>query len=240
MSRRGLVAMGVLGIALAASAAAARQGIFEYGKAGARTRRSGSTTTRGQASPRQTGPQTSAPSAAAPTTPSWTEAWFADATLVRKRLADIVQAVKVPMIGETYPLPKGGGFVCSRIEGNGASAGGGLTCVLRCDGPELGGRRRNWFYVDRPDGAPVLDRVRWSMPAPRPTPSARWHEFFVALADSITSVMGPPAQGSADGAGVAWSGGGYRTSLRLHGGPAKVDSMEIECLSDRLATRMAP
>jgi hypothetical protein len=240
MSRRGLVAMGVFGVALAASAAVAHQGIFEYWKSGARTRRSGSATTRGQANPRQTSPSAPAPSAATPATPSWTEAWFADSTRVHRRLAEMVQVLKAPMVGETYPLPKGGGFVCSRIEGEGVSGSAGLTCVLRCAGPELGGRRQNWFYADRSDGVPVLDRVRWSIAAPRPSPAAAWRDFLVALTDSITAVMGPPARGGADSTHVAWSWGGRRTTLRLHGGPAKVDSLEIECLSDRLASKLTP
>ena len=232
MDRRCFITIAALGITLAASAAA-RPGIYEYFKAGTKRGHSGARLPQGPSHARQTEP--AAPSRSAPGIAPWSEAWFSDSTSVRRRIGEMTDALTVPMIGQTYPLPRGGGFVCSRMESEGASGEGVLACVLHCSGPELGGRRQNWFYSSETSPSPTLDRVRWVMVAPTPALRASWWAFVRVVADSLSHVMGPAAWAAPDSSEATWSWRGYTTSMRLHGGAARIDSLELECVSERLA-----
>ena len=147
----------------------------------------------------------------------------------------MTEALTIPMIGQTYPLPRGGGFVCSRPDG-GRPSEGGLSCVLECVGMELGARRRNWFYASASEPAPTLDRVRWVILAPRGTPRAPWRALFLVLSDSLSAAMGRPTWSGADSTDAMWTSEGFTTAMRLHGDPNGVDSLEMECVSERLAT----
>jgi hypothetical protein len=231
MSRLSLAAIMVLGITLAASVAA-RQGTFEYWKAGARTTSKKSAQPPSHSTSRQTSSAARSPSP--PTVPSWTEAWFSDPNLVRRRIGEMSEAMANPMIGETYPLPRGGGFVCTQPEGS-VTPSGGLVCVLQCTGPELGGRRYNWFYMAGSAGMPTLERVRWAIVPPRSTPRAPWRPFFFALTDSLSRVMGQPVWSGPDSMGATWNWKGRVTTMRLHAVPTRVDSVDMECVAERLA-----
>jgi hypothetical protein len=227
-----MAAIVVLGLMLSATEAST-QGIFEYWKAGTKRGPSRSASPHGHAHPGPTG--SPAPSPPAPAITGWTVAWFSDSTLVRRRVGETIEALRVPMIGQTFPLPRGGGFACTRLESGAAPAAGDLVCVIECAGPELGGRRQNWFYADGADGTPTLDRVRWLITAPPSSPRAPWRAFVRAVADSLSRAMGPPAWSGPDSMDVAWNGPDYATTIRLHATPTPVDSLEIECVSKRLA-----
>jgi len=232
MSRCRLAAIALLGITLATSATA-HQGIFEYWKAGARRGRSKSSLP----APRSRAQESNQPGWERSDRPAapWTDAWFSDSTLMRRHLATMTGSLTVPMVGQGFPLPKGGGFVCSRIEGGVEPADGGLTCIIECIGPELGGRRWNQFYASEADPEPTLDHVRWLVLAPREAPAERWRAFYLALVDSLSGAMGQPSWTGTDKAEATWRNDDYTTTVRFYGGPARVDSLEMESVSARFA-----
>ena len=233
MGRFGIATIVILGLATGASASSA-QGIFEYWKAGTKRGPARPASPHGHPHAGQTG--AAAPSSHPPAVAPWTETWFSDSTLVHRRVAETIEALSVPMIGQTFPLPRGGGFACTRLESGAAPAEGDLACVIECVGPELGGRRHNWFYEGGESNVPTLDRVRWLIVAPPASPRAPWRAFVRAVSDSLSRTMGPPSRSDPDSLDVSWSGREYATTLRLHASPACVDSLEIECVSQRLAT----
>ncbi len=232
MNRRHLAAIALLGITLATSAAA-HQGIFEYWKAGARRGRSKSSLPAPGSRASQPDATERARSARPPA--PWTDAWFSDSTLIKRHLTTMTGSLTVPMIGQGFPLPRGGGFVCSRLEGNNEPADGRLACIIECIGPELGGRRWNRFYVSASDPTPTLDHVRWLVLARHATPPAPLRAFYLALAESLSGVMGQPEWTRPDSAQATWRGKEYTTTMRYHGDPAGVDSLEMVSISERLA-----
>jgi hypothetical protein len=234
MSRHGFVAFLVLGVLLAASVAA-RPGIYEYFKAGTKRSRTKAALPRGHG--RAHDGNVASPGRPGVTVVPWSDDWFADSTLVRRRVADMTEALTIPMIGQTFPLPRGGGFVCTRVEGGDGVAAGGLACVIECTGPELGGRRHNWFYASDADPAPTLDRVRWVIVAPAPAPRERWRALVAAVADSLSRAMGPPTWIGPDRMAATWNFHGRTTTMRLHGAAERVDSLDMESVSERLGTR---
>lgn len=217
---------------MAASLGSARPGMYEYWKSG--TKRKGSRTL-----PRES--RTShATSAAAPSTSSrppqgprpWSEDWFSDPKLVREHLREMAETIRLPMIGEGYPLPRGGGFACTPVDEPAISPN--AKRLLECTGPELGGDRWNEFYAPAPDEPPTLERVRWRIVAPPPAPLDRWRAVVVALRDSLAGSIGAPSWTSADSLSIRWDQDGYRTSVRLYATPSRADSLEITCVSNRL------
>ena len=125
--------------------------------------------------------------------------------------------------------------MCAQTGDGGSPAEGGLTCVLQCVGPEVGGRRYNSFYVSGSGAIPTLDRVRWVILAPRSTPRAPWRAFFLVLADSLSCAIGQAVWAGPDSMEAAWNCKGYTATMRLHEAPTRVDSLEMECVSERLA-----
>ena len=218
---------------MVASVGNARPGMYDYWKAG--TKRKGSATVpRESRTSRSTTPAT--PSAPAPKGPEpWTEAWFSDPTLVAGHVHEMAEAIRVPLIGERFPLPRGGGVPCTPVDPMSSPAVGEMRLVVECDGQELGGERRNEFYAPSPDAAPTLERVRWRIQTPAPAPVAPWREVVAALRDSLSGSIGIPAWTSADSLAMRWDLSGYRTAIRLHATEARVDSLEITCVSDRVA-----
>ena len=232
MRRIGLLAVVGLGLTLAPTAASS-QGIYEYWKAGTKRGPSRSALAHGHARAGQT--SAPAPSASASTVVPWTSGWFSDSMLVGRGVGEMVEALTVPMIGQSFPLPRGGGFVCTRLDESSPPAAGGLTCVIECVGPELGGRRHNWFYAGGENGTPALDHVRWLILAPSASPRGSWRAFVHAVADSLAPAMGRPAWSVPDSLEVGWTCRDYATTMRLHATATRVDSLEIECVSNRLA-----
>jgi hypothetical protein len=220
---------------LLAAVAAARPGMYEYFKAGTKRSRTSATLPHGRGRAGATDAATLAHST--PSVAPWTEAWFADSSLVRRRVAETAEALAVPMIGQAFPLPRGGGFVCTRVDGGGEAASGDLSCVIECAGPALGGRRRNWFFASDADPTPTLDRVRWVITAPAPGGREPWRAFVLEVADSVSRVLGPPDWSDSEHTAATWTAAGRTTLLRLYGDPTHVDSLEMECVSDRLTKR---
>ena len=222
-----------------ASAAAARPSIFEYWKAGTHTNKSSGSRTPRKSPSAESGPRTvraaEAASVARPSRPSaWTAAWFSDRDLVRRQLVAMEEAISVPMIGERYPLPRGGGFRCTQAQSDPSQISGAATWVLRCQGPDIGGERENDFYMPAPGIAPVLERVRWVIRPPARTPLASWRVFYRELADSLSRTMGPPTWSGPDSVAARWVWNHCQTTIRLHFHAAGVESLEVACASDRL------
>ena len=165
--------------------------------------------------------------------PIWSEAWFSNRALVRGQIQEMVQSITASMIGERYPLPRGGGYRCTQPTGGAETNGDGRSWAMRCVGSEVGGQRENDFSVLAPGTAPVLERVRWLVVASG-RPEA-WHGFYQELTDSLTRAIGPPSWAAADHAGVRWNGNGSEITARLHGTSAYAESLEVTCVSDRLA-----
>lgn len=165
--------------------------------------------------------------------PLWSEAWFSNRGLVREQVRSMVGAITASMVGESYPLSRGGGFRCTQPSG--AGAGGASSWAMRCTGLEIGGQRENDFNVITPGAAPVLERVRWLVVAPASSRGEQWHNFYSELTDSLTRAMGQPSWTAADHSSVRWSWNGAETTALIHGGTAHVESLEITCLSNRLA-----
>jgi hypothetical protein len=214
------------------SEAEARPGFWEYGKARTRTKRTSRSVL---AQPtRRSRTQPAAPSRATRVQhpPTWSLAWFSDRSLVRAQVVAVAEAISHSMIGERYPLPRGGGFRCTGTQSAGRAPGD--EWVLRCAGPELGGTRENDFYQAAPNASPILERVHWVFRSPskerRP-----WLSFHRELTDSLLRVMGRPAWVSPDSMASRWSWSNMSTTVRFDSGPAEFGSLEVTCLSDRLA-----
>jgi hypothetical protein len=216
---------------MAASLGSGRPGMYDYWKAG--TKRKGSRTLPNESrSPRSTAPAT--PLSPSPQGPEpWTEPWFADPSLVREHVQKMSEAIRVPMIGERFPLPRGGGFSCESVD-VGVASPSGTKRVLECVGPELGGSRWNEFYAPTADALPTLERVRWRILAPTPAHLGPWRAVVTALRDSLTGSFGEPAWASDDSLSLRWNQDGYRTTVRLHATTARAESLEITCVSDRV------
>jgi len=165
--------------------------------------------------------------------PIWSEAWFTNHALVRGQVVAMVQAITASMIGESYPLPRGGGFRCTQPSGAGGQ-GDGPAWAMRCTGSDVGGQRENDFNVITPGTAPVLERVRWIVVAPASSHTEAWRGFYKELTDSLTRALGP-ASWSADHMSARWDSNVAETTARLHGVPTHPESLEVTCLSDRLA-----
>jgi hypothetical protein len=226
------------------SEAIARPGIFEYWKAGTHAKKSSGSSLPRTSHGSETGPRTTHAAESARTArdqqpPAWTDAWFSNRDLVRKQLATMREAIAIPMIGERFPLPRGGGFRCTQAAADTSHAVDASHWTLRCVGPDIGGERVNEFYVPAPGTAPVLERVRWVVRAPATARQASWGKFYRELADSLSRIMGPPAWSGHDSTTARWSCDHHETTIQLHSNSARVDSMAILCLSDRLA-KVAP
>jgi len=163
---------------------------------------------------------------------TWSEAWFANHALVRGQIEAMVQTITASMIGERYPLPRGGGFRCTQPSG--AGAGDDPAWAMRCTGTEAGSQRENDFNVITPGTAPVLERVHWIVVAPQATHPEAWRSFYRDLTDSLTRVMGTPSW-AADHMSARWNWNGTETTARIHEVSAHSESLEVTCLSDRLA-----
>ena len=215
---------------MAASLGSARPGMVEYWKSG--TKRKGSRTLPHESRTSHT-TSSAAPSSQPPRGPQpWSDAWFSDPELVREQVQEMVETIRVPMIGEGYPLPRGGGFACIPVDEPAVSPD--AKRLLECTGPELGGKRWNEFYAPAPDEPLTLERVRWRILAPTPGHVDRWRALVASLRDSLARSIGEPAWTSGDSLSIRWDQDGYRTSVRLYAAPARADSLEITCVSVRL------
>jgi len=165
--------------------------------------------------------------------PLWSEAWFSNRGLVREQVRAMVGAITESMVGESYPLSRGGGFRCTQP--NAAADGGAPSWAMRCTGSEIGGQRENDFNVITPGTAPVLERVRWLVVAPASARGEQWRSFYTELTDSLTRAMGQPSWTAADHSSVRWSWNGSETTTHFHGGTSHAESLEVTCLSNRLA-----
>ena len=218
---------------LVASIGHARPGMYDYWKAG--TKRKGSSTLpRESRTSHSTTPGT--PSASVPKGPEpWTEAWFADPKLVAEHIREMAEAVGVPLIGERFPLPRGGGVPCTPVDPMSAPTVGDMRRVVECNGPSLGGEQWNEFYAPGPDAAPTLEHVRWRIQAHAPAHVAAWRGVVTALRDSLSGSIGVPTWTSPDSLALRWDQAGYRTTITLHVTAARADSLEITCVSDRMS-----
>lgn len=214
----------VLTLALASTASA--QGIFEYWKAGAHTKRG--------ASPLPSTPPSStvhhAPGATGaahtPAGPSpWTHPWFSDRAAVGRQIATFREAVAVPMIGETYPLPRGGGFRCTPFDAASHAPDDPEPWAMRCAGPDASAARENFFACPSPGSAPVLVQVRWTVRVPAAAEAGEWRSYYQALADTLTHAFGLPD--TLNGAVLQWDRPDHRVTARLRGALAHPDSIEI-------------
>ncbi|HET9252994.1 MAG TPA: hypothetical protein VFP58_12845 [Candidatus Eisenbacteria bacterium] len=230
-ARRHLLLVAVLACIALASLADARPGFYDYWKAGTKRKRSGSTLPQGRES---TSNQRAAPRKTAPESgpEPWTSSWFSDPKLVEEHLAAMTQTIRKPLIGERFPLPRGGGFACSRRDGGPGAPG--LLLSIECHGPDLGGERRNEFYAPSEEAPATLERVRWIIVARDTVASDRWRAVMLALGDSLSRAAGAPEAVHADSMGAACDLDGYTATMRLHASAARMDSFEIRCESDRL------
>ena len=225
--------MALLAVLMVASLGSGRPGMYDYWKAG--TKRKGSATIPRESTSRPTTHSTpAAPAATIPKGPEpWTEAWFADRKLVGEHVHEMSEAIRVPMIGEGFPLPRGGGVPCTPVDPMASPSAGGMRRVIECTGPDLGGERWNEFYAPSPDERQTLERVRWRIPAHDPAHLAPWREVVSALRDSLSGSIGFPAWTSPDSLTLRWDQDGYRTTIRLYASTGRADSLEITCVSDR-------
>ena len=219
---------------LALGSTALAQGVFEYWKAGAHTKRS-SRSPLPSATPRSTVKQAPAgsPGAARPAAePTWTEAWFADRGAVRRQIGALRDAIAVPMIGERYPLPRGGGFRCSDLDAEPRAAEDPEPWAMRCSGTDAGCTRENFFVLPGPGTAPVLLRVRWA--ARSSSSPAAWRSYYRELADTLARAIGQPAWVSPDSMATRWERSDHAITLRLHLSPAHTESLEVVARSSLL------
>ena len=218
-------------LVLASSAAA--QGIFEYWKAGAHTKRGKSPLPSTSPSPTvQHGPGGGVAVHAAAGPAAWTHAWFADRAAVRKQVAALKEAVGNSMIGERYPLPRGGGFRCTPFDAAPHAPDDPEPWAMRCTGSDASCARENFFACPSPGAAPVLVQVRWTARVPAEASAAEWRSYFRALADTLTQALGSPAV--ADSTMLRWDRSDHAVTARLHGGSARADSIEILARSSTL------
>ncbi len=219
---------------LALGSTALAQGVFEYWKAGAHTKRSSRSPL-----PRTTPPSTvkhapaGSPGAARPAAePAWTEAWFADRGAVRRQIGALRDAIAVPMIGERYPLPRGGGFRCSDLDAAPRAADDPEPWAMRCSGTDAGLTRENFFVLPGPNTAPVLVQVCWAARASSST--AAWRSYYRELADTLSRAMGQPVWVAPDSMGMRWERSDHAITLRLHVSPAHAESLEVIARSSLL------
>ena len=218
---------------LALGSTALAQGVFEYWKAGAHTKRS-SRSPLPSATPRSSGQQTAArsPGARPAAEPAWTAAWFADRDAVRRQIGALREAIAVPMIGERYPLPRGGGFRCSELDAGPRGIDDPEPWAMRCSGTDAGCARENFFVMPGPDAAPVLLQVTWAARASSAT--AAWRSYCRELADTLTRAIGPPVWVAPDSMAARWERSDHAVTLRLYGGPAHAESLEVVARSSLL------
>ena len=223
----------LIALLLALASSAAAQGIFEYWKAGARTKHTTSTPLPGPQPRTVSGTPSSGSSR--PAGPSaWTQAWFADRGSVAKQIAALRGAIAEPMIGERYPLPRGGGFRCTDFDASPHAPGDPEPWAMRCAGPDASCARENFFTCPAPGAAPTLAQVRWTARARDAATATSWRPYCRALADTLTRAWGSPAWIAADSTAVRWSREGFAVTLRLHGAAARPDSLEILARSSDL------
>lgn len=226
-------AITLLAWVLVASVGSARPGMVDYWKAGTK-RKSSSTIPRESRTSRSPTPVTS--SAPTPKGPvPWTGAWFSDPKLVAEHVHEMSEAIRVPLIGERFPLPRGGGVPCTPVDPMSSPAVGDMRRVVECSGPDLGGERWNEFYAPSPEAAPTLEHVRWRIQANAPAHVAPWRQVFTALRDSLSGSIGAPTWTSPDSLALRWDQDGHHTTIRLHVTAARADSLEITCVSDRIS-----
>jgi hypothetical protein len=224
----------LIALMLALASTAAAQGVFEYWKAGAHTKRS-SRSPLPSATPRSTVKQAPAGSqgAARPAAePAWTEAWFADRGAVRRQIGALREAIAVPMIGERYPLPRGGGFRCSDLDAAPRAADDPEPWAMRCSGTDAGLTRENFFVMPGPGTAPVLLQVTWATRASSST--AAWRSYYRELADTLSRAIGQPVWVAPDSMAMRWERSDHAITLRLHVSPAHAESLEVTARSSLL------
>lgn len=232
-------ALALLAGILVASAGSGRPGMYDYWKAGTKRKGSATLPRESRSSSRSTAP--AVPSAPVPKGPEpWTEAWFGDPKLVAEHVHEMAEAISLPLIGERFPLPRGGGVPCTPLDPMSAPAVGDMRRVVECNGPSLGGERWNDFYAPGPDAAPTLENVRWRILAPAPAHVAAWRGVVTALRDSLSGSIGVPTWTSPDSLALRWDQAGYRTTMTLHVTAAQADSLVITCVSDRMAVPEKP
>jgi hypothetical protein len=223
----------LIALMLALGSTAGAQGIFEYWKAGAHTKR-------GKAPLPSTSPSSTvqhAPGSDArahpPAGPApWTHAWFADRAAVSRQIAALRDAVAAPMIGERYPLPRGGGFRCTPFDAAPHAPDDAEPWAMRCAGPDASCARENFFACQTPGAVPTLVQVRWTARVPAGAAAAEWRSHYQALADTLTRALGPPA--SADSTMFRWDRADHAITARIHGSFARPDSIEILARSSSL------
>jgi len=223
----------LIALMLIVASTAAAQGIFEYWKAGAHTKRGKSPLP--STSPSSTAQQApgSAVRARAPAGPTaWTHAWFADRAAVGRQIAALRDAAAAPMIGERYPLPRGGGFRCTPFDAAPHAPGDAEPWAMRCTGPDASCERENFFACSAPGAAPTLVQVRLTARVPAGATAAEWRQYYRALADTLTEALGPPV--SADSTMLRWDRSDHAVVARIHGGFAHPDSIEILARSNAL------
>ena len=220
---------------LAFASTAAGQGIFEYWKAGAHTKRGKSplpSTPPSSPSTVQHAPG-SGVAVHAPAGPAaWSRAWFADHAAVRRQIASLRDAVAVSMIGERYPLPRGGGFRCTPFDAAPHAPDDPEPWAMRCTGPDASFARENFFACPAPGAAPVLVQVRWTVRVPAGASAAEWSSYYRALADTLTQALGSAV--TADSTVLQWDRSDHAVTAQLHGSPAHPDSIEILARSTAL------
>jgi hypothetical protein len=223
----------LIALMLTVTSTAAAQGIFEYWKAGAHTKRGKSPL------PSTAPPSTvqhapaSAVRAHAPAGPAaWTHAWFADRAAVSRQIAALRDAVAAPMIGERYPLPRGGGYRCTPFDAAPHAPDDAEPWAMRCAGPDASCARENFFACPVPGAAPTLVQVRWTARVPAGAATAEWRSYYQALADTLTRALGPPV--SADSTMLRWDRSDHAITARIRGSVAHPDSIEILARSHAL------
>jgi hypothetical protein len=223
----------LIALMLVLASTAAAQGIFEYWKAGAHTKRGKSPLPSTSPSPSVQHAPGAAGTAHTPSGPAaWTQAWFADRPAVRRQMAALKDAVATPMIGERYPLPRGGGFRCTPFDAASHAPDDPEPWAMRCTGSDASCTRENFFACPAPGAAPVLVQVRWTARVPAGASGAEWRSYYRALADTLTRAMGSPV--TADSTVLRWDRSDHAVTARLHGGSAHPDSIEILARSSAL------
>ena len=223
----------LIALMLILASTATAQGIFEYWKAGAHTKRGKSPLP--STSPSSTVQQASgsAVRARAPAGPAaWTHAWFADRAAVSRQIAALRDAVAAPMIGERYPLPRGGGFRCTPFDAAPHAPDDAEPWAMRCAGSDAACTRENFFACPAPGSAPALVQVRWTARIPDAAAAAEWRSYYRALADTLTRALGPPA--SADSTMLRWDRSDHAITARIHGSSAHPDSIEVVARANTL------
>jgi hypothetical protein len=226
----------LIALMLVLASTAAAQGIFEYWKAGAHTKRGKSPLPSTSPSPTvQHGPGGGVAVHAPAGPAAWTHAWFADRAAVRRQIGAFKETVGSPMIGERYPLPRGGGFRCTPFDAAPHAPDDPEPWAMRCTGPDASFARENFFACLTPGASPVLVQVRWTARAPAGASAGEWRSYYRALADTLTQALGSPVV--AESTMLRWDRSDHGVTARLHGGSARPDSIEILARSSTLPTQ---